>query len=641
MRIEYDKLVRWGEASGLLREGKDAAATYDQKMKNNGNLVVAVLSQLQLLLRDLRGTELKWDYLQETPTAKGKAQSARVASKTLQHEMLPKAGDIAEPNQAEAKQKPTAKVSSPEDAKSPPTEDQQRMLRHILETETIPDVTPKYPRGLDRLKYLASGVMIVTKQPKRFVWAVRAGSQFSSKLSRVQQLVQSLEEMLSQEQLAILIKSTNDFKLDLLQLTTNVEQMKALLESQEKRQSTLAGSTLVEAQWASETLLGSLQQAESRFTTFLNAAIQFSIDMNESQPSVSGSLELGPSDVQSLQIGNVPKGEIRTWRRATDSTYKWIEWKTYTPSDALERVPSLDTLRRIRRLVMLLRAKKKPDEFCVPPCMGFFIDRTKTRIGVVFEAPDASNNTTLAPTSLLARFEDKAASLPARIAMAQRLSQWLLYLHAVNWLHKGLRSANVLFLRSKQDDDQLFVSGFEYSRLSKGDHTTTGPSATDENLAWYIHPSYLGSRRGLGFFKTYDMYSLGIILIELAYWKPIQRIYAEALARSRSTGEVQAGAERSAVESHNGTSKAKVSIDDIESLRSRMLRPESSPDLDILDRIKEIAGLRYYKATKACIEGMEAFELDEKLEQTDPTVGAHLQRAFVEVVVDSLKGIVV
>jgi serine/threonine protein kinase len=225
--------------------------------------------------------------------------------------------------------------------------------------------------------------------------------------------------------------------------------------------------------------------------------------------------------------------------------------------------------------------------------------------------------------------------------MAQKLSEWLLYLHAVNWLHKGLRSANVLFVGTPQDHDQLFVSGYEYSRLSKGDHTTTGPSSTDESLAWYIHPNYLGSKRGLGFRKTYDMYSLGIILIELAYWKPIQKVYSESLARSQSSGQAQSGADHLENEAQRGPSVASISISDIEKLRSRMLSPENSPELDILSRIEEIAGTRYYRATRACIEGMEAFDLAGNLEQTDPTVGAHIQRAFVEVVVDSLKGIVV
>ena len=637
LRIEYDKLIRWGETTGLLSEDKDAAALYDQKMKSNGPLVVAILSQLDLELKDLRKDELKWRIF-SVEEQKKLQNSAKQPGHQGEQGTTPKPGDITEPSQSVTKDGSKGQALAIGQTRPDARPDERSKFAEVLATQESSAVPSKYLRGLDRIRRLASGVVTVTKQPKRFEWALRGDEKFSIKLTRVQRLVRSLGEMLSHDQMTTFIKNSNDFKLDLLQLTTNVEQMKALLESQGRR-SKFDGTTPVEVQTGQVIIANPPQNAEARFTAFLNAAIQFSIDMNDRNPSLSGSLELGSSDVQSLELGSVSKDEVRSWTHTMAGTYKWVEWKSYKPVSALNRDPSQDSNDRVRRLVMLLRARKKPDQFCVPPCMGYFVVRNQKKFGVVFEAPDAGDMESWPPSSLLDCFDSKGVPLPVRIAMAQQLSKWLLYLHAVNWLHKGIRSANVLFLSRKGSKDfgHPYVSGFEYSRVSEGDHTTTGPPGTIEDWAWYIHPDYLGSKRGLGFRKTYDMYSLGVVLVELAYWKPMRSVYLESLKIAESEKQAEAGAERDDHKSERTTTATRVPISEIEKLRSSMLNGE----IDILDRIKEIAGTRYHKATRACLEGMPAFELSDRLNQTDPTVGAHIQRAFVKEVVDCLLGIVV
>ena len=86
-----------------------------------------------------------------------------------------------------------------------------------------------------------------------------------------------------------------------------------------------------------------------------------------------------------------------------------------------------------------------------------------------------------------------------------------------------------------------------------------------------------------------------------------------------------------------GTSQQTQYHVDVEALRGEMLSGKNG----ILDRMKELVGPKYHDATRACLEGMPGFQLPEEANQSDPDVGAHLQRAFVEQVVDCLKGIVV
>ena len=519
LRIEYDRLIQWGETSGLLDEVEGGPASYEQRMRRNGPLVVAILSRLDRELKTLRQDELKWKYL--APGDPGQAESGdKLAGGCVPAAALAKTGDIAELQQQEP-----LKVASGEGKGIMEPLKQSTKLKEAIANMDAAVQRKKYPRGLNRLKRLADGTVTVTKQPKRFEWAIRSGNEFKKKLDKVQLLVRSLEEMLGHDQMALLVKRANEFKLEMLQLTTDVAELKVLLKSQHDHVTSIRGTTLVEASQGEGAPVGSVDEAENRFTAFLNAAIQFSIDMYELKPELATDLQAYDLKSELSVVSKAPANESRT---ITDdrNQYRWVEWKRYSTSDPLERTPSKADKLRVRKLVALLRAKRKPIEFGVPPCLGYFQDLPGRRFGIVFEPPQGVSSQ---PTSLLDRLGTSGVLLSTRVTMAQHLSQWLLYLHAVNWLHKGLRSANVLFFSDdgSREFGQAYVTGFDYSRMSKGDHTTQGPSSTDDSWRWYIHPDYLGSKRNLGYRKTYDIFSLGIILIELAYWKPIKVIHRE------------------------------------------------------------------------------------------------------------------
>ncbi len=561
-------------------------------------------------LKDLRQNELKWEYLSDSNRQKSSLGSAKPAPGSSKENEKAKATDIAEPSSSEYQKADDSGKSMAVKTVTPSRREEASVLGSVLARQTETVIQNKYPRGLNRLRYLADGLVVVSKQPKRFKWAVQDGKKFNKKLARIQQRVRTLEEMLGHDQMTILVRGINEFKLHLLQLTTDVSQMRALWQSQYNQTPSLDGSTLVDGRPARHSALVSSDAAEARFTAFLNAAIAFSIEVNE--PGTPGKLELSPSEVAASGVVGTSKNEKN----------RWVEWKRYDVDDAIKRTPSEDDVVRVKRLVSLLLAQKKPVEFCVPPCLGYFIDKPENRrFGLVFEPPE---NASSLPTSLLTSFKTRGISLATRMNIAQQLSQWLLYMHAVNWLHKGIRSDNVWFFHAggPKDYRQAYISGFDYSRMSKGDPTTAGPSATDESWAWYIHPDYQGSRRGLGFRKTYDMYSLGIILIELAFWQPMPAIVEDSRKPKMESG---------AAIGPESTMTA------IQKLRARLL----SGEMDVLERVQELTGPKYYSATRACLEGMLSFGLAEENNQAEPAVGAHIQRAFVEQVVDCLQSIVV
>ncbi len=234
-------------------------------------------------------------------------------------------------------------------------------------------------------------------------------------------------------------------------------------------------------------------------------------------------------------------------------------------------------------------------------------------------------------------FKDPAPSIRVRIAMAQELTVTLLYLHAVNWLHKALRSASVVFFSNSEGPvlSRPYVSGFEYARPDQYGLTATAPP---RGFEWsvYCHPDYLG-RENKGFRKSYDMYSLGIILLEIAHWKAASELFAEIPMRS-----TKARAERPELAAEEGqTSDLQPSEPEkgegIRNVRDEILKPGSH----FLRHVKDTMGDRFHNAVKACIQGEEYFKLDPKAEQTDRVVSAVLQQGFMRLVVDALKSIVV
>ena len=67
------------------------------------------------------------------------------------------------------------------------------------------------------------------------------------------------------------------------------------------------------------------------------------------------------------------------------------------------------------------------------------------------------------------------------------------------------------------------LSGFDYSRPDKEAGTTTGG---DVNNCWelYVHPNLQGSGTKGTYRKTFDIYSLGIVPLEIAVWTKVENI---------------------------------------------------------------------------------------------------------------------
>ena len=148
-----------------------------------------------------------------------------------------------------------------------------------------------------------------------------------------------------------------------------------------------------------------------------------------------------------------------------------------------------------------------------------------TRFGIVFEKllTDGVQSDIITLRELLGR--EPKPSLSTRVSLCVVLARCVHSFHAVNWLHKALRADNIVFISSPRPPDlsALFVSGFELSRPSIIDQMTEKPGF-DLSKDIYRHPNTQSSQMDGNYRKSYDIYSLSVVIIEIALWKRVEDI---------------------------------------------------------------------------------------------------------------------
>ncbi|KAK1756147.1 prion-inhibition and propagation-domain-containing protein [Echria macrotheca] len=305
----------------------------------------------------------------------------------------------------------------------------------------------------------------------------------------------------------------------------------------------------------------------------------------------------------------------------------WIEWKDYDRQRPEDLSPPKDViLARVRKLAALLNHRPKPAAFRTPHCLGFFDkaaplttetedeDIANMRLGLVFERPrDDDLHTSLPPVSLRELLRtDRRPRVTERVKLAHAISNCLLYLHAVNWLHKGLRSHNVVFFRTRSghvDYTKPYLSGFDFSRPARADEMTDVPGPGDDaeyNL--YRHPhaqSTIGGERER-FKKSFDIYSLGVLLVEIARWATVDSVLGIDMNAARGRPSIALR------------------------VRENLLGEQQIAELGAC------MGEVYENAARKCLEGGKELGLSGTDDETNDVVAARLSMVLHEEVVKPL-----
>ncbi|KAF7504792.1 hypothetical protein GJ744_001725 [Endocarpon pusillum] len=178
------------------------------------------------------------------------------------------------------------------------------------------------------------------------------------------------------------------------------------------------------------------------------------------------------------------------------------------------------TTKDIRDLARIL-SKSDPKCFGLLRCAGVIkqvqpLDQIESaKFELLFTVPDGLR----APTSLrtVLRMSEDIYSLNERICLARSLASSVMYIHSSKFVHKNIRpETTILFTNDESQLAAAFLLGFQKFRPITGWTFRRGDSLWERDL--YRHPSRQGLQPEEDYMMQHDIYSLGVLLLEIGLW---------------------------------------------------------------------------------------------------------------------------
>jgi hypothetical protein len=530
---------------------------------------------------------------------------------------------------------------------------------------TESDLVKRFPKSAEKVKALLRAFESTQQLPQRLRWAFWDVDKFRGLLDRLKELNDCLISLVDNSVKMQILSVTKETNINFLGLCNKLDDLgqlvSALVKNQEHQraaardpvQQAILGSSYAQPQDHSSYM--QLEEAANKeileLSLFKKLVQSYEDDaakcdaVEDDQSADDATLGDRSMDRFKLDRNSV---YILTSKSTTTSSTEglrvealyggqrvWIEYKSYQPHSIHSTEPDSRILTRVQQLTALLGHDPKPAAFRVPHCLGYFddldheqeheeqwppgrggaeISRTFSdagdqdfRFGFVFTKPTGVNPTTV-PVALSELFQrPRKPSLTDRVTLAKAIANCLYYLHSVNWLHKGLRSQNIVFFPNEFGDVDYgapYLSGFDYAR--PGRDVTIDQPVENPDFDVYRHPDVQPSAPRVGKFKkSYDVYALGVVLVEIASWTPIADIL-----EPEKNGAVNVGR-----------------------VRERLLTESA-----FLDTVGFSVGSLFETGVKCCLGGATALGLRHN-EEEEENEGARLIRGFHEQVVKRLEHI--
>lgn len=119
--------------------------------------------------------------------------------------------------------------------------------------------------------------------------------------------------------------------------------------------------------------------------------------------------------------------------------------------------------------------------------------------------------------------------LEARFQLVRQLTSAVSELHKARWLHKNISSFTIIFAADTgQENMQTLPSpyfiGFNHSRQDDP-NSFSNKSKHRVEVIDYRHPYYAKHGDRIRFEIRFDIFSLGLVLLEIGLWKSIKRMH--------------------------------------------------------------------------------------------------------------------
>ena len=322
--------------------------------------------------------------------------------------------------------------------------------------------------------------------------------------------------------------------------------------------------------WRQDDLLKTTQSIASNMITInetfgqlrsLNEALRLTGDMGSRTDSISSFESLAVSaDIKAMRVGleepegksshpediaqkpkrqdllkNVEQlsrrrfGEFKSMKNSKamgtagyDGKTVFVEWKELNPHQRSKILP------RVENLAALLNMPKDAT-FRSLHCKGTIEMDGKVALVYQHPSPDVGGS----PKSLRDLFSPKDGieppSLTVRIQLGLRIAHTIRAFHRAGWLHKDLRSENILFfpephssVKAETELSNPVLAGFSFARLASPSEISEQPSENPKRDI-YRHPDAMGEP-SISFDAKMDIYSLGTMLVEIAEWRGLKHI---------------------------------------------------------------------------------------------------------------------
>jgi hypothetical protein len=248
-----------------------------------------------------------------------------------------------------------------------------------------------------------------------------------------------------------------------------------------------------------------------------------------------------------LRTRNSSTNPWKTDGGRTTETPVLVEYATYDAAYRSTGVsPPTDRLERL--LSILTKLSSNQTFHGTLKCLGYFEDHRQPRFGLVFELPTSvysgpsdshKSVEELRPVTLLSVLQTGSKSthnsnsatppLEDRFRLAFTLALTFSKIHADHFVHKDINSSNILvFKKSKRQSANARALQYtlrspvicSFDLFSEYD---IEPASTMPTLNIYRHPDdpkFTGVQDAL-YGAHFDMYSLGLILLEIGLWQPL------------------------------------------------------------------------------------------------------------------------
>ncbi|KAJ6031534.1 hypothetical protein N7540_002266 [Penicillium herquei] len=353
--------------------------------------------------------------------------------------------------------------------------------------------------------------------PKRMWWAAVDKSKFQDLVHDVRQIVDTLWKLLEPVRLRELSQQVGQTLTAVVDMSHDIEALKGLQASFSRMAICFPGDDIIAT------------------------AVGLKVVREQLPEESSSSSEMGPLESLQPLSRTLLQCSART-RGATGTFIATYDGKPVLCESKVVNGRLKSKLRlRSENLARLLSLPKGPS-FMTLNCLGFLEDMDE--IIFLYTYPPTSD-LTFPPRSLQELLRDsktKPPSLTARLKLALDICNTLLTVHTSGWLHKNIRSENILFFTPSDASEtstfgtRPYLTGFTFARADSP--VEISDQASEDSLAdIYRHPHALGEPSA-SYAMYMDHYSLGTVLTEIAEWRPLKHIIKSYLDVTNSDVDI-------------------------------------------------------------------------------------------------------